>query len=172
MPAANLLSSFSTRVKAMISPGERFYRNADHSRESELDMPNRPPGTCRIPGCPGLSHGGGLCDEHKAQRRVQLQRQVDAKRPTPAQRGYGPAWKKTRDDHLEKHPYCVDPYQVHGASQVLATDVDHVTPRKEGGTDDENNLQSLCHACHSRKTAREDGRWGQRHRRIWSNDDR
>ena len=30
----------------------------------------------------------------------------------------------------------------------------------KGRTDDKNkNLQALCHSCHSRKTAEEDGRW-------------
>lgn len=45
--------------------------------------------------------------------------------------------------------------QAPGCSQ-LATDVDHIIARRKGGTDDLQNLQSLCHACHSRKTARED----------------
>jgi len=29
-----------------------------------------------------------------------------------------------------------------------------------GDMDDPSNLQGMCHACHSRKTAIEDGRWG------------
>ena len=33
-------------------------------------------------------------------------------------------------------------------------------PVRSGGTDDEENLQALCHECHSAKTASEDGRWG------------
>ena len=45
---------------------------------------------------------------------------------------------------------------------VPATDVDHIRPHK-GNEDlmwDEENLQALCHACHSRKTAAEDGGFG------------
>jgi 5-methylcytosine-specific restriction protein A len=38
-----------------------------------------------------------------------------------------------------------------------ATDIDHVTPRSAGGSDEVDNLQALCHSCHSRKTARERG---------------
>lgn len=34
-----------------------------------------------------------------------------------------------------------------------ATDVDHVVPKRAGGPDAHSNLQSLCHSCHSRKTA-------------------
>ena len=40
---------------------------------------------------------------------------------------------------------------------VPATDVDHIVARADGGTDDRSNLQPLCHACHSRKTVRENG---------------
>ena len=34
-------------------------------------------------------------------------------------------------------------------------DVDHITPLHMGGTDDPDNLQALCPACHRRKTERE-----------------
>ncbi|MFA5379199.1 MAG: HNH endonuclease signature motif containing protein, partial [Dehalococcoidia bacterium] len=43
-----------------------------------------------------------------------------------------------------------------------ATDVDHIEPHC-GDYDkfwDESNLSALCHSCHSRKTAREDGGFG------------
>ncbi|MHB0886869.1 MAG: HNH endonuclease [Bacillota bacterium] len=43
-----------------------------------------------------------------------------------------------------------------------ATDLDHRVSKRKGGTDDPANLQALCHQCHSAKTAREDGRFGQR----------
>ena len=45
---------------------------------------------------------------------------------------------------------------------VNATDVDHVRPHKgkQQPFFDATNLQSLCHACHSRKTATEDGGFG------------
>ena len=36
---------------------------------------------------------------------------------------------------------------------TLAAEVDHITPVWEGGTDAENNLQSLCPPCHRAKTA-------------------
>jgi 5-methylcytosine-specific restriction protein A len=39
-----------------------------------------------------------------------------------------------------------------------ATEIDHITPLFKGGTDDDDNKQSLCHACHSDKTARDLGK--------------
>ena len=36
-----------------------------------------------------------------------------------------------------------------------ATDVDHIVRRNYGGSEDDSNLQSLCHPCHSSKTGRE-----------------
>lgn len=36
-----------------------------------------------------------------------------------------------------------------------ADKVDHITPLSKGGTDDEDNLESLCNPCHDTKTARE-----------------
>lgn len=36
-----------------------------------------------------------------------------------------------------------------------AYEVDHITPRKDGGSDDRSNLQSLCDPCHKLKSANE-----------------
>ena len=38
-----------------------------------------------------------------------------------------------------------------------ATDVDHIVSRERGGEDTRENLQALCHPCHSQKTVEEDG---------------
>lgn len=40
----------------------------------------------------------------------------------------------------------------------LATEVDHITGLAQGGTHDDDNLQSLCHDCHATKTARDNGK--------------
>ncbi|MCY4111649.1 MAG: HNH endonuclease [Chloroflexi bacterium] len=36
-------------------------------------------------------------------------------------------------------------------------EVDHVTPREQGGSDDPRNLQAICRPCHEAKTLRENG---------------
>ncbi|NMC30742.1 MAG: HNH endonuclease [Pelolinea sp.] len=43
---------------------------------------------------------------------------------------------------------------------VLATDVDHKVPLSSGGTHADTNLEGMCHSCHSRKTALNDGGFG------------
>jgi 5-methylcytosine-specific restriction protein A len=50
---------------------------------------------------------------------------------------------------------------------TLAREVDHITPKAEGGNDDEANLQALCSPCHAAKTKQESARGI---RRGWGND--
>lgn len=62
---------------------------------------------------------------------------------------------------LSAHPLCADPFNVHAADGevVLATDVHHVVPLSSGAASQVlnrmDNLQPLCHSCHSRVTAAE-----------------
>ncbi len=46
-----------------------------------------------------------------------------------------------------------------GVDQLVAAGWFTKERRRRGGTDDPDNLQGMCHDCHSRKTAIEDGRW-------------
>jgi len=84
----------------------------------------------------------GRCAKHSLQR----QRQPDL-RVSSTRRGYGYEWRKTRAAFLLRNPQC----EVCGRQ---ATDVDHIIPRRDGGTDDWANLQALCHEHHSMKTGR------------------
>jgi len=67
-----------------------------------------------------------------------------------------PEWTDDlRPTQLLREPFCRICAQ-HGR-RVRATDVDHIVDHK-GDWDkfsDRSNLESLCHSCHSRKTARE-----------------
>jgi 5-methylcytosine-specific restriction enzyme A len=115
-------------------------------------MINRP---CSQPGCPGIAVQGGRCAQHQ---RAVAQR-YDVRRGTPSERGYDYEWRKLRSHVLAGQPCCVDPFGVH-RYPVLATDVDHIISLRRGGDHSIDNLQPLCHACHSRKTATHDGGWG------------
>lgn len=71
-------------------------------------------------------------------------------------RGYGSAWQRARKRFLEAHPFCEECLE-HGR-YTKATDVDHIVAHR-GDPElfwDVGNWRALCHACHSRKTNRED----------------
>jgi 5-methylcytosine-specific restriction protein A len=84
------------------------------------------------------------------------------KRPSPCKVGYGRDWARLASMFKQAHPLCADPFGVHAKEQRIepSTQVDHITPRKAGGTDEWSNLQALCSSCHSRKTATIDGGFG------------
>lgn len=55
-------------------------------------------------------------------------------------------YKKNHSKENQKCALC-------GSADSL--ELDHILPYKNGGTDDESNLQWLCHKCHSSKTQAE-----------------
>jgi 5-methylcytosine-specific restriction protein A len=71
------------------------------------------------------------------------------------------AWLAARAAVLKRDGYrCATPY-----CRNRATHVDHIRPIADGGAGlDPTNLQSLCASCHSRKTTRADGGFGNRRR--------
>ncbi len=70
------------------------------------------------------------------------------------ERGYGRAWAKARTIALTRDLHLCQPCQRAGRT-TPATEVDHITPKAKGGTDDLANLQSICSKCHAAKSARE-----------------
>lgn len=83
-------------------------------------------------------------------RRVQ-QVEQDGRRGTAAQRGYGGRWQRLRAMYLGAHPLCAECRRR--GRVTMATDVHHLVRRRDGGPDSEENLEALCHECHSRITA-------------------
>lgn len=103
--------------------------------------------------------GGGYCPTHaKAERQ-----RYDAQRGTAHERGYTARWRRYAQWFLRQHPLCeCDECKAEGRIKP-STDVDHI--QAVNGPDDPlfwepTNHWAMAHECHSRKTAREDGRWG------------
>jgi 5-methylcytosine-specific restriction protein A len=113
-------------------------------RESDAtlqNMPTAPKPRCTAHGCPEFAQDRGKCTTHATQHRKQRRT-----RETWAQ--YGTAWQAIRKQVLTDEPDC-------RSCGNPATQVDHIKPLRIGGTNDRQNLQPLCHSCHSRKTQRE-----------------
>ena len=117
---------------------------------------NKPLRPCRHAGCRRLTRET-YCEEH---RQVHAASRQQDRRVSSSRRGYGSKWRKERALFLLEHPWCVD-CQKDGKREP-ATEVDHKIPHKGDPKLfwDKNNWQGLCHACHSRKTALEDGGFG------------
>lgn len=65
-----------------------------------------------------------------------------------------PAWRKLRAVKLRLNPLCEECERL--GRVTPAQMVDHITPINKGGASlDMENLQSLCNACHNRKSARD-----------------
>ena len=111
-------------------------------------MPKYKP--CSYPGCRALIEGGGTrCPDH-----IKRRWRSDKLRGNASQRGYGAEWRKARHKALERDQYLC----VRCASRGMyrqADQVDHIIRKRDGGTDDLANLQSLCTQCHHEKTIEE-----------------
>ncbi len=111
-------------------------------------MPWKPKQPCRHHGCGQLSNGP-YCEMHKPGRvRQQGNKQ------------YNVRWRKARLHFLDRHPLCITCLTV--GRLVPATVVDHVIPHRGDQRLfwNEGNWQALCKPCHDRKTAKEDGGFG------------
>lgn len=91
----------------------------------------------------------------------------DSVRLTTAQRGYGSRWQKARETFLNRFPLC---RECNRSGRIrLARIVDHVIPHR-GDQElfwDTSNWQPLCKTCHDRKTASEDGGFGNERSPSW-----
>lgn len=100
---------------------------------------------CYAPACGALTRER-FCEQHKSL--------ANAGRSS-TEMGYDYQWQKARKSHLELYPLCT-------ACGRLANTVDHIVPHKGNKRLfwDRSNWQSMCHSCHSKKTATEDmGGW-------------
>lgn len=133
---------------------EGWGHTADPVFDGGIAVPSLPKRPCAVPGCPNFAcKGGARCAEHDRLQPRRIARESDALYKTGA-------WRALRTQQLRRAPLCAE--CLRAGKIVPATEVDHITPHK-GDVNlffDAKNLQSLCKKCHARKTAREDGGFG------------
>ena len=120
-------------------------------------MPYAPGKICGNPLCHvRVAHGVSYCEEHEAEWQEKRKlRDRTRKRPQYLDPALLGRWRKVRKEYLQYHPACSD-------CGRMATVVDHIVPHR-GNEDlmfDMGNFQALCKSCHGRKTARDDGGFG------------
>lgn len=112
-------------------------------------MARKPPKPCRYPGCTELARDG-WCPAHRP-------RQTRGRDSAQWHKLYlTRLWREElRPGQLLREPWCRE--CARRGLRTPATDVDHIRPHKGDRAlfADPGNLESLCHACHSRKTLRE-----------------
>ncbi|MFQ2171887.1 HNH endonuclease [Aeromonas rivipollensis] len=114
-------------------------------------MPLRVPKVCRERTCHQLTtERHGYCPAHIHL----LDGWKTVAKVSADDRGYDWAWRKRRKRILERDKYLC---QVCLALGIVtpATQVDHIVNKAAGGTDDDDNLQSICDPCHATKTRAE-----------------
>ena len=120
------------------------------------------PGCCRI-----VPFEVKFCDKHRergerheAEQKARRDTLRAQRRGSAAARGYGYKWRMVSQAFLDAHPLCAE-CERRGLIRP-ATCVDHIKPHKGDKKLfwDRSNWQPLCQSCHSEKTAREDGGFG------------
>ena len=108
-------------------------------------MPNKPKRPCRQKSCPRLTdRESGYCEEHEKKAASVYNRFI--RRPE-AKKRYGYQWQKLRKKFLSINPLC-EICKSKG-KYTTATEVHHIKPLSEGGTNEVSNLMALCKPCHS-----------------------
>lgn len=109
-------------------------------------MPMKPKRPCRYSGCPKLTnHKSGYCEEH---RKLMQRHYEHFARGYDHHKRYDERWRKIRNRYIKAHPLCERCYSK--GKYVMAALVHHKLPLSNGGTNDEENLQSLCISCHEK----------------------
>ncbi len=118
--------------------------------ESIPVMPFRALTICRRVGCGRRISNSTHCTEHADDRCGWLKTGMQ----TARERGYGWKWQKLRVRVLERDFGLCQICSSSGFS-TIATEVDHIIAKANGGTDEEDNLQAICRSCHVKKTTRD-----------------
>lgn len=108
-------------------------------------MPSKAKKPCRYPGCPNLTDQT-YCEAHRKTAQAEYNRHT---RDPESNKMYGRSWRKVRDAYVKIHPICEDCERE--GRIVPVYEVHHLIPKKRGGTDDFDNLISLCKSCHQKR---------------------
>ncbi|MGG3843266.1 HNH endonuclease [Anoxybacillus kestanbolensis] len=129
-------------------------------------MPAKPLKPCAVPGCPNLTQDR-YCEQHKIkeqQSKAERHRYYDEYiRDQKAREFYhSKEWQRVRRVALirDKHlcQYCLSKKRITPADVV-----DHIVPIRVDWSLrlSLDNLQSLCNACHNKKTAEDKKKYGE-----------
>lgn len=120
-------------------------------------MPHGGKKKCR--GCATLVRVAGWCptctkgrNEERWQRLDERRAKHDQEERTAKRIRSTRAWTLASRAYRAAHPWCADPYGVHGADLSPAQEVHHIVSLVVDSSFafDESNLMSLCRACHRR----------------------
>lgn len=115
-------------------------------------MPYRILPGCKVKGCPNRSivGAGGYCEIHKylyikeKSQNSKLYEKYD--RGYDHSKRYGANWQKIRNLYIRQNPFCEECEKK--GKTTLATLVHHRIPISDGGSNNTDNLESLCNTCH------------------------
>ena len=115
-------------------------------------MANSTPRPCMVPGCPNLVYESNVhrCPEHQREYMKQWAKPRDIKYTSAS-------WRRRSRIFLARHPTC----ERCGAPSEIAH---HIIRRRDGGADDEENLEALRRSCHEAEHNKHGERWGKHER--------
>jgi 5-methylcytosine-specific restriction protein A len=113
-------------------------------------MAARPKSICRHAACGKAIDAPGYCERHHKER-IGWNKTSTA---SAGDRGYGHAWRKLREIVMRRdYGLCQCDQCDGGTKRVMrAQEVDHITPKSQGGSDDLSNLRAVSNECHKRIT--------------------
>src|SRR5690606_8465959 len=97
---------------------------------------------CAEPGCPDLTVDNRHCQAHKREPWKGTRKRSSRR------------WERKRQRGLRRDRWQCEPCKREGR-KTKATEVDHIVPLSQGGTDDDDNPRAICRDCHKAKTQQE-----------------
>jgi len=111
-------------------------------------MPQRPLKPCRLVNCKAVTRNAGYCDAHADLGKAWATKKDSGRGGRP--------WRRLREQVLRRDQYICRCEACVATKRVReATEVDHIKPLSQGGTDDPSNLRAINADCHREKSRRE-----------------